>query len=76
MEIKGEIKVKGFLRIKDLQYGDVFTFLDENTPYILISSPYSDDLVANLSNGESVEVDSEIENRPIRRLKTTLFVED
>lgn len=76
MEIKGEIKVKGFLRIEDLQYGDVFTFLDENTPYILISSPYSDDLVANLSNGESVEVDSEIENRPIRRLTTTLFVED
>lgn len=76
MEIKGEIKVKGFLRIEDLQHGDVFTFLDENTPYLLISTPYSDDLVVNLYNGESEEVDDEIEKRPIRRLKTTLFVED
>ena len=76
MEIKGEIKVKGFLRIEDLQYGDVFTFFDENTPYLLISTPYSDDLVVNLYNGESEEVDNEIEKRPIRRLKTILFVED
>lgn len=76
MEIKGEIKVKGFLRIEDLQYGDVFTFLDENTPYLLISTPYSDDLIVNLYNGESEEVDNEIEKRPVRKLKTTLFVED
>ena len=76
MEIKGEIKVKGFLRIKDLQYGDVFTFLDENTPYLLISSSCYDDMIVNLRNGESEEVDDEIEKRPIRRLKTTLFVED
>lgn len=76
MEIKGEIKVKGFLRTEDLQYGDVFTFLDENTPYLLISIPYSDDLVVNLYNGEGKEVDNEIEKRPVRKLKTTLFVED
>lgn len=76
MEIKGEIKVKGFLRIEDLQYGDIFTFLDDNTPYILSSSPYHDDLVTNLYNGEGEEVDDELGKRPIRRLKATLFVED
>lgn len=76
MEIKGEIKVKGFLRIEDLQYGDVFTFLDENTPYLLTSSPYHDDVVINLYNGEGEEVDDEIEKRPVRKLKTTLFIED
>ena len=76
MEIKGEIKVKGFLSIEDLQYGDIFTFLDENTPYILSTSPYCDDLVVNLYNGEGEEVDDEIGKRPIRRLKATLFVED
>lgn len=77
MKIKGKIKEDEFLKIKDLQqYGDVFVFIGDNTPYMIGSTPYSYHAIINLDNGECTEVDDEMEKRPIRILKATLVIED
>lgn len=76
MEIIGKIKVEGFLRVRDLDDGDVFTFLDDNEPYMYGGNNY-DDFIINLSTG-TVQSDSNAEFlvRPIRRLKAKLIIED
>ena len=76
MEIIGEIEVKGFLKVQDLEDGEVFTFLDENVPYMIGSNEY-DNYIINLSNGyvKTEEWDSSID-RPVRRLKAKLLIEN
>ena len=75
MEIIGKIEVKGFLRACDLSDGDVFTFLDDDIPYMLCSNN-CDILIINLSTGE-IEADvCEFSDRPVRRLKAKLIIED
>ena len=75
MEIIGKIEVKGFLTCEDLNKGDVFTFLDENVPYMIGSNEY-DNYIINLSNGyvKAEDWDSSID-RPVRRLKAKLLIE-
>ena len=51
MEIIGNVKVKGFLRCEDLEDGEVFTFLDDNSPYMLCSDSW-DRYVINLETGD------------------------
>ena len=51
MEIIGKIDVKGFLRCEDLEDGEVFTFLDDNSPYMLCSDSW-DRYVVNLETGD------------------------
>lgn len=76
MEIIGKIEVKGFLRVRDLDDGDVFTFLDDNEPYMYGGSDY-DDFIINLSTGTVIsDSDAEFSDRPIRRLKAKLIIED
>ena len=75
MEIIGKIEVKGFLTVSDLYNGDVFTFLDDNVPYILCSNDYADYIVS-LACGNIEELDSILTDRPIRRIKAKLVIED
>lgn len=76
MEIIGKVEVKGFLRIKDLLYGEVFAYLDDNKPFMYCSDG-NDDFIIDLSTGELI-VDSDIifSDRPIRILKAKLIIED
>ena len=75
MEIVGKIEVKGFLTCNDLDNGEVFTFLDDNVPYMLCSNDYADCIVS-LSNGNIEELDNVLTDRPVRRLKAKLVIED
>lgn len=75
MEVIGKIEVEGFLRVEDLEAGEVFTFLDDNEPYMLCSNSY-DNFIVNLNTGE-IEGDAyDFQDRPIRRLKAKLIIED
>lgn len=76
MEIIGKIEVKGFLRVQDLEDGEVFAYLDDNEP-LMISRSGRYDYVINLKTGEVTEDDDVIySDRPIRRLKAKLIIED
>ena len=75
MEIIGKIEIKGFLTCDDLDDGDVFTFLDNNVPYMVCSNDY-DSYIINLSDGYVEEWDSNFSDRPVRRLNTKLVIED
>lgn len=75
MEIIGKIEIKGFLSVNDLDDGEVFTFLDDNEPYMLCSNDY-DNYIVSLDTGNIEVTDSHILDRPIRRLKAKLLIED
>ena len=75
MEIIGKVEVKGFLRASDLEDGDIFTFLDDNKPYMLCSNSY-DIVIINLDTGEIEGDVCDFPDRPIRRLKAKLIIED
>lgn len=76
MEIIGKIEVKGFLRVQDLEDGEVFAYLDDNEP-LMISRSGRYDYIINLKTGEVTEDDDAIySDRPIRRLKAKLIIED
>lgn len=75
MEIIGKIEIKGFLRCRDLDDGDVFTFLDSYVPYMVVSNE-CDTYIINLRDGYIEEGDDSIEERPVRRLKAKLIIED
>ena len=75
MEIVGKIEVKGFLRCRDLDDGDVFTFLDSYVPYMVVFNE-CDTYIINLRDGYIEEGDDSIEERPVRRLKAKLIIED
>ena len=49
-DIIGKIEIKGFLRCRDLDDGDVFTFLDSYVPYMVVSNEY-DTYIINLRDG-------------------------
>lgn len=75
MDIIGKVEVKGFLRCVDLEDGEVFTFLDFYVPYMVGSNDY-DTYIINLRDGYIEELDSSIAERPVRRLKAKLVIED
>ena len=75
MEIIGKIEIKGFLFCGDLEDGDVFTFLDSYVPYMVGSNEYYNYII-NLRDGYIEELDSSIAERPVRRLKAKLIIED
>ena len=75
MEIVGKIEVKGFLRCEDLEDGEVFAFLDDSEPYMLCSINY-DRFLINLNTGDMEEEVANFSERPVRRLKAKLIIED
>ena len=72
MKIVGEIKVKGFMRVEDLNEGDVFIFLDECDLYMMGRDEYDDTYVINLKTGMVTNIDETNQwlwaDRPIERL--------
>ena len=72
MEIIGNIK--GFLRCEDLECGEVFTFLDDNRPYMLCEDTY-DTYIVDLDTGDIEGVIQDFSERPVRRLKVKLVIE-
>ena len=74
MEIIGKIEIKGFLTCKDLENGEVFTFLDDSEPYMFCSDDY-DSCIINLDTG-FIEGADDFSERPIRKLKAKLIIED
>lgn len=76
MEIIGKIEIKGFLRVQDLEDGEVFAYLDDNEPLMIVRNDRYDYII-NLKTGEITEDDDAIySDRPIRRLKAKLIIED
>ena len=75
MEIIGNIEAKGFLRCVDLEDGEVFTFLDDNKPYMICSNN-CDTLVINLDTGDIEGDIYDFTDRPVRKLKAKLIIEN
>ena len=75
MEIIGKIEAKGFLSCRDLEDGEVFTFLDDNKPFILCSDDY-ETYIINLDTGNIEGVIYDFSERPVRRLKAKVVIED
>ena len=75
MKIIGKIETKGFLRCEDLDDGEVFTFLDDNRPCMLCADNY-DIYIVDLDSGAIEGVIGDFPERPIRRLKAKLLIED
>lgn len=74
MEIIGNVDIKGFLRCEDLGCGEVFTFLDDNRPYMLCQDNY-DVYVIDIGTGAIEGVIQDFPERPVRRLKAKLIIE-
>ena len=74
MEIIGNVDIKGFLRCEDLERGEVFTFLDDNQPYMLCVDNY-DTYIVDLDTGLIEGVIQDFSERPVRRLKAKLVIE-
>ena len=74
MEIIGNINIKGFLRCEDLECGEVFTFLDDNRPYMLCEDAY-DTYIVDLDTGYIEGIIQDFSEKPIRRLKAKLVIE-
>lgn len=75
MEIIGNIDIKRFLRCEDLECGEVFTFLDDNKPCMLCEDAY-DTFIVNLATGYIEGVMQDFLEKPVRRLKVKLVIED
>jgi hypothetical protein len=75
MEIIGKIEVKGYLSCEDLDNGEVFTFLDDNKPCMLCADNY-DTYIVDLDSGAIEGVICDFSERPIRKLKAKLIIED
>ena len=75
MEIIGNIETKGFLRCVDLDDGEVFTFLDDDKPY-MICSDNCNSFIINLDTGDIEGDVYDFPERPIRKLKAKLIIED
>ena len=71
MKIVGKVEVQGYLRIEDLDEGDVFCFCDDNEAYIKASRGY----ILNLRNGYLIDYEDGYEDRPVRTLKAHLVIE-
>lgn len=77
MEIRGNVEIKGFTRIYDLESGAVFVFCDENE-LMLKGSGYNGDIYAiRLRDGEVFNIYEENNwyDRPVRQIKAVLTVE-
>ena len=75
MEIIGKIEVKGFLRCEDLEDGEVFTFLDDNKPFMLCSDDDYERYIIDLDSGAIEGVIYDFSEKPVRRLKAKLIIE-
>lgn len=72
MKIVGNVEVQGYLRVEDLDEGDVFCFCDDNEVYMKTSEGY----IVSLEDGKLTGDDEyDCYNRPVRILKAHLVIE-
>lgn len=75
MQINGNIEIKGFLTIEDLDYGDTFAFDDDNTLYLLGVNELDYPCVIDLENGKILDADdNKMMNRPIHRINAKVII--
>lgn len=75
MQINGNIEIKGFITIKDLDCGDTFAFDDDNTLYLLGENELGYFYVIDLENGTILDVDdNKMMNRPIHRINAIVKI--
>lgn len=74
LEIRNKAVIKGFLRIEDLEEGELFTFLDSED--ILLRTDY-DYYFVNLETGAAINgEDDDYWNRPVRILNAELTIKN
>ena len=76
MEIIGNIKVNGFLRVEDLGNGEIFAYLDDDEPLMFIYDNNCDYIINLKTNTITENKNIIFSERPIRKLKAKLIIED
>jgi hypothetical protein len=66
LKISNRVEIKGFLRVEDLEAGQLFTFLDEDSVFMKTDD---NSQFVNLETGILHEYyDSKHEDRPVRKI--------
>ena len=74
LEIRNKVAIKGFLRIEDLDAGDLFAFLDGEDIYMKTDFDY---WFVDLATGEAFDGDkAEFSDRPVRTLNAELTIKN
>lgn len=74
LEIKNKVAIKGFLRIEDLDAGDLFAFLDGEDIFMKTDFDY---WFIGLATGEAFDGDKpEFSDRPVRTLNAELIIKN
>ena len=74
LEIRNKVAIKGFLRIEDLDAGDLFAFLDGEDIYMKTVFDY---WFVDLETGDAFDGDkAEFSDRPVRTLKAELTIKN
>lgn len=74
LEIKNKVAIKGFLRIEDLDDGDLFAFLDGEDIYMKTDYDY---WFVDLATGKAYDGDtSKFSDRPVRTLNAELIIKN
>ena len=74
LEIRNKVAIKGFLRIEDLDVGDLFAFLDGEDIYMKTDFDY---WFVDLGTGEAFDGDkAEFCDRPVRTLNAELTIKN
>lgn len=74
MKIIGKIEVDGYLRIEDLEPGEVFAFLDDDKHLYIATDSVR---FIDLETGESLNSDYHFgyEDKPIKRINAKIIIE-
>lgn len=75
MEIINKIDTERHLTLETLNEGDVFIFMGGSNPYMKCLDECSDYYV-NLTTGDLYYIDCEMEDRPVRKVRATLIIEE
>lgn len=74
LEIRNKVAIKGFLRIEDLDAGELFAFLDGEDIYMKTDFDY---WFVDLATGEAFDGDkAEFSDRPVRTLNAELTIKN
>lgn len=76
MKINGNVEIKGFTTIADLDFGAVFVFYDDNELMLKGYERKTDYTYAiRLNDGAAYDIyDENWDNRPVREIKAVLTV--